>query len=421
LSLLKCKKLDYSHSSSEPAQKKIHPEREEKPVQPATMEYSKETHGGGESTDSIPSSPNTAIKAGKQRKGPDQIQTQAQGPGTAKDVDDQEEVSGASEGNNSAESKGNGFEENEAARGSIHEEGYNTEEAIASHDGEGFENEEGANGDGFEGGEGVKASEDDGDEGGIYVGEYNTEQVVDLSYHRTSLYLATEFYRLLELLMEEKTKVFDSRGVEEYNVRKLILRPYEKKPLSHYMQARVKESIIILLDNSGSMDWWAENLQLLASIALSRDDVEIYAAPNGAIQTRLTNRGYVPVDHEEVVRKLRGRRIVYVGDFDGANTPVELSFSNDVIWICPEMRYRRFKAHDWVDYTEEDFRGVFIRAWTLDEVFSALKKVDRFYNMWIDLHEGHIFEDDLDDGEGEADPEDGEEAEIDEGGSGWGG
>jgi hypothetical protein len=354
LSLLKCKKLDYSHSSSEPAQKKIHPEREEKPVQPATMKSSEETHGGDESTVSIPFSPNTAMSGAK--------------------------------------SKGNGFEENETAEGSIHEGGYNTEEAIS--DGEGFEDEEDVDGSGdeFEEDEGAEASEDNGDQGGI--GEYNTEQVVDLSYRGTSLFLATEFYRLLELLMEEKTKVFDRRVAEEYNMKKIILRPYEKKPLSHYMQARVKEAIVILLDNSGSMEWWAENLQLLASIALSRDDVEIYVAPNGNVQERLTKRGRVPVSHDEVIQSLRGRRVVYVGDFDGADTPVVLSWANDVVWICPEARYRRFESHDWVHYNEESFRGAFIRAWTLEEVFSALKRIDRFYNLWIDFHENYAFSDD---------------------------
>jgi hypothetical protein len=364
LSLLKCKKLDYSHNFSKPSQK-IHPEREEKPVQPATMKSSEETHGGDESTVSIPFSPNAMSDH------------QAQGPGTAEDVDDQEEVSEVAESKGNG---GNGFEEGEAAGGSIS-------------DGEGFEDEEDVDGSGdeFEEDEGAEA-EDNGDQGGI--GEYNTEQVVDLSYRRTSLFLATEFYRLLELLMEEKTKVFDRRVAEEYNMKKIILRPYEKKPLSHYMQARVKEAIVILLDNSGSMDWWAEQLQLLASIALARDDIDVYAAPNGVIQTRLTSKGCVPVDHAEATRKLRGRRIVYVGDFDGANMPVELSWSNEVIWICPETRYRRFKSHDWVDYTEEDFKGVFIRAWTLEEVFSALRKVDRFYNLWIDFHEDHTFYDD---------------------------
>jgi hypothetical protein len=372
LSLLRCRKLDYSPSEPQKSAQKIHPEKEEKPVVQPIKKSSEEAHGGDESTVSIPFSPSVA-KAGELREETGQSQTQTQGGPEATDGPDgeeHEEIAGVSE---------------------------NNEDAEASRSGEGFEDEEDASGNGdeieeFEGDEGAEASEDDGDEGGI--GEYNTEQVVDLSYRRASLFLMTEFYRLLELFMEERTKVFDSRGMEEYNMRKLILRPYEKKPLSHYMQARVKEAIVILLDNSGSMDWWAEQLQLLASIALSRDDVEIYAAPNGAIQTRLTNRGYVPVDHEGVMRKLRGRRVIYVGDFDGANTPVELSWSNEVIWICPEMRYRRFKAHDWVDYTEEDFKGAFIRAWTLEEAFSALKRIDRFYNLRIDFHESYVFSDD---------------------------
>lgn len=372
MSLLRCRKLDYSPSIPQKSVQKIHPEKEEKPVVQPIKKSSEETRGGDESTVSIPFSP-SVVKAGELREETGQSQTQTQeGPEATDgpDGEEHEEIAGVSE---------------------------NNEDAEASRGGEGFEDEEDAGGNGdeieeFEGDEGAEASEDDGDEDGI--GEYNTEQAVDLSRRRMSLFLATEFYRLLELLMEEKTKVFDNRGAEEYNVRKLILRPYEKKPLSHYMQARVKESMVVLLDNSGSMYWWAENLQLLASIALSRGDVEIYAAPNGSIQTRLMDRGYVPVDHEEVVKKLQGRRAIYVGDFDGANTPIELSWSNEVIWICPEMRYRRFKAHDWVDYTEEDFKGVFIRAWTLEEVFSTLRKVDRFYNLWIDFHEDHTFDDD---------------------------
>ena len=373
MSLLRCRKLDYNPSEPQKSVQKIHPEKEEKPVVQPIKKSSEEAHGGDESTVSIPFSP-SAAKAGELREETGQSQTQTQGGPEATDGPDgeeHEEIAGVSE---------------------------NNEDAVASRSGEGFEDEEDAGGNGdeieeLEGEEGAEASEDDGDEGGI--GEYNTKQVVDLSLQKMSLFLATEFYRLLELLMEEKTKVFDSRGMEEYNVRKLILRPYEKKPLSHYMQARVKESMVVLLDNSGSMDWWAEQLQLLATLALSRGDVEIYAAPNGNVQTKLTNRGYEPVDHEEIVRKLRGRRVIYVGDFDGANTPVELSWRNEVVWVCPEMRYRRFKSHDWVHYHEENFRGVFIRAWTLEEVFRALKSIDRFYDLWIDFHEDHIYSDDV--------------------------
>jgi hypothetical protein len=355
--MLRCKKLDYS--PSEPAQKnvqKVHPEREEKPVVQPTKS-SEETHGGDESTASIPFSPSPSPSTTRNEQRGVQTQKESSGP--------------------------NGGEEHEEAGGVSEESG----DARITSNAEGEDEE--SDGDGFE--EDAVASE--GNEEEDSIGEYNTEQAVDLSYRRASLFLASEFYRLLGLLMEEKTKVYDSRGADEFNVRRLLLRPYERKPLSHYLQTRVKEAIVIVLDNSGSMDWWAEELRLLASIALTMKDAELYVAPNGVVQTRLTDRGYVSVDHYEVM-KLRGRRIIYVGDYDGADTAVELSFNNEVVWICPEARYRRFESHNWVHYSEADFRGVFIRAWTLDEVFSALKRIDRFYNLRIDFHESYVFSDD---------------------------
>jgi hypothetical protein len=190
---------------------------------------------------------------------------------------------------------------------------------------------------------------------------------VKLAADGSTRYWQTEFYRFIEAIAEEKTKVYDPRSPEEYNIKKLMLRPFERKPLSYYTMSRVRDAVVLILDNSGSMEWWASNLRILADLALSREDVEVYVAPNGFIKARITSRGVEPADHEEVMRRLRGRRVVYVGDFDGANTPVELSWYNDVIWICPESRYRRFRAHDWVRYDEGDFRDAFLRVYTLSD------------------------------------------------------
>jgi hypothetical protein len=210
-------------------------------------------------------------------------------------------------------------------------------------------------------------------------------------------YYATEFYRFIENFAEEKTKVFDVKSCDEYNVKKLMFRRYQKRPLSYYKQSRIRDAIVLILDNSGSMDWWSENLQLLASLALDRKDIEVYIAPNGWIEERLLSNGHRhTVFHDDVVKRLKGRRIVYVGDYDGADTPIMLSWFNDVIWICPEERYRRFRSHDWVHYDESYFKGVFIRAWTLQEMFQGLKRVCRFGNLWIDFHTSDKFDDDYD-------------------------
>jgi hypothetical protein len=143
------------------------------------------------------------------------------------------------------------------------------------------------------------------------------------------------------------------------------------------------------------MMWWASNLSLMSGLALMRGDVEIFIAPNGFIEEQITRRKRTVADHEKVMKSMKGRKIIYVGDFDGADTPVELSRNNDVIWVCPESRYRRFASHDWVSYSESDFNGVFIRAFDLAEMFRGFRMATRLYRLWIDLHErDHDFEDD---------------------------
>jgi len=71
------------------------------------------------------------------------------------------------------------------------------------------------------------------------------------------------------------------------------------------------------------------------------------------------------------------------GYFDGANTPIELSWRNEVIWIAPESRYRRFLSHSWVKYDESKHKGAFIRAFTIDGIMKGLKKV-LGGTKWID-------------------------------------
>jgi len=97
--------------------------------------------------------------------------------------------------------------------------------------------------------------------GGDQTGAFNTAQVVDVK-ERSQMpglrRLQTEFYRMLEMLAEEKTRYFDPSLVgglvkAEYNVKKMALRRYEGKPPTRYKAPRVREAVVLLLDNSGSM------------------------------------------------------------------------------------------------------------------------------------------------------------------------
>jgi hypothetical protein len=215
------------------------------------------------------------------------------------------------------------------------------------------------------------------------VGDYNTAQVVDVKtkgLRRSDLKrLQTEFYRILEMLAEEKTKYFDPSLVgglvkAEYNVKKMALRRYEGKPPTKYKAPRVREAVVLVLDNSGSMAIWADMLRAMAELAAKRRDVEVYLAPNGYVEEQIAPVRR-KVSHDDFMKKMAGRKIIYVGDFDGANTPIELSWRNEVIWIAPEGRYKLFLSHSWVKYDESKYKGAFIRTFTIDDTMKALKKV----------------------------------------------
>jgi len=226
------------------------------------------------------------------------------------------------------------------------------------------------------------------------VGVFNTAQVVDVargSQKSDLRRLQTEFYRLLEMLAEEKTKQFDPSLVgglvkAEYDVKKMALRRYEGKPPTKYKAPRVRESVVLVLDNSGSMVEWANMLRAMAELAAKRRDVEVYLAPNGYVEEQIAPVRR-KVKHDDFMKKMSGRKVIYVGDFDGANTPIELSWRNEVIWIAPEGRYKRFLAHSWVKYDESKYKGAFIRAFNIDDVMKSLKKViggTRWIDKWID-------------------------------------
>jgi len=335
-------------------------EEEKEVVEPASCS-SEEVHGGVESTNSIQnsSSPSTEVEE------------------EVGDLDSSLDSSSGERGEERAQGEESGEGEPREKRGG----------------GESYERTEG---------ESEGEDEDEGEEDGEEqrdTYQYNTQQAVDVSgaVDSSTKYYQTEFYRFIEMIAEEKTKIYDYKDAEEYNVKKLMFRQFERKPLSSYRMVRARDTVILILDNSGSMAWWAENLRILAELALERSDVEVYIAPNGYIEGKLTAGGRSAVSHEAFMKATKGRRIIYVGDFDGANTPILLSQNNDVIWVCPESRYRRFRSHDWVSYSEEDFKGAFLRVYDLDEMFCAIKKLLAHQHVgkaWIDLHEDDEFEDD---------------------------
>jgi hypothetical protein len=407
----------------------IHPEFEEKPVVESTTQTSEDVHGGSELTFSIDS---TQSSGREQRQNGSYVNNQAnqdtQGNTPAPNADTnnnaaddnkgaQENADGEKPNDDNAlgsnadinnsdvdiNTNDQGTQEPQSTTNDVDAQPQDGNDEPGSSDGDtdsanvdddevggaqeqGNERENEQNSESDEDEESESEDEDEQSQSGVY----NTQQVVDVNADSDNTfnakYYKTEFYRFIELISEVKTRIFDPMGSEEFNIKKLMFRQFEKKPLNSYKMRRVREAVVILLDNSGSMEWWSDNLQVLAELAMRGNDVEIYLAPNGHIEEMIFPKRQL-VNHDEIMKKLRNRKIIYVGDFDGANTPIILSWYNDVIWICPEERYIRFLEHDWVHYDESRYEGTFLRIFTLQELFSAFKKLlsAPTLRFWYDL------------------------------------
>ena len=253
---------------------------------------------------------------------------------------------------------------------------------------------------------------DEEDEEQIDTPRYNTEQVFKINVKhaiKRQLYLA--FYRLVEYLSdEEKQPTLLSGQMLILNVKKLMMRQYERKPLDAYYYYRTRSQVILILDNSGSMKWLVTELNTFFKAALKRKDVQIYIAPNGHIEEYYNDKTkrFEVIRHEDAIQQIirSGLPVVYIGDFDGANTPIELSWTNRVYWICAETRYKYFTHHDWVGrclkvdnygncevfrpYHEDDFKGFFGRTFDDEDMIMVLKEFAKNVykqHFWYDKHD----------------------------------
>lgn len=115
------------------------------------------------------------------------------------------------------------------------------------------------------------------------------------------------------------------------------------------------------------MSWWANLLNALATLAVKRKDIKIVWSPNGVLEN---------------FEKFENKIVIYVGDFDGGDTPYILQkrYNCHVIWFCPEERYQDTLEHSWCSHSLNEIisSGVqFFRTNTLYDLLQAFKKVRR--------------------------------------------
>ena len=314
----------------------------------------------------------------------EQSEKTSQSSGSEESVDDEQEASNSDSQESNEENGETNVDSNDVS-----------EESDASDD---ANNTNGQNDETSESEEEEVSDSSEESEVQVNSGTYNTNQVFDYTSAKNNLKLSRALYDFIEYVADE-TKVYNNLSADYYEPKKLMLRRYQGKSLNSTKSGKVRETIVVLLDNSGSMDWVREHVLETARALIQRHDAEIYFVPNGYIETQLTKQGEVQVKHENVIDKIVSQqlKVLYLGDYDGANTPIELSWKTKVFWLCPESRYRRFRSHDWVSYDESAFQGFFARTYNAKEMVQALKRFSgfsQFTRYWYDPHEREVFQDD---------------------------
>lgn len=203
-------------------------------------------------------------------------------------------------------------------------------------------------------------------------GSPNYAEAFDLAFLRERRIINT-FAAIVSKVAEDLSG-WPIPGDDEWSVNDLMERHISRKPLTQCRQSRERESVVVILDTSGSCLPQAKFYSRIADAAVQSGDVELYAAPNAGLEARLTRRGWEKADHR--VWPFRNRTIIFFGDYDGGNHVVEASWHNKVYWFCSEGdRYPDMKVHPWCSYTMKHFKGRYYDCNHDEDFLRLLRKV----------------------------------------------
>lgn len=202
-------------------------------------------------------------------------------------------------------------------------------------------------------------------------GQPNHEQAFGLEAARKRR-LANTFATLISKVAEDlsSTPVF---GDDMWDIEALLRRRITKTPLDKCRLSYECEKVVLVLDTSGSCYEQAYFYADIAKAASSRGDVEIYDAPNA-----VTRRKFVGKEWERdntAWWRLKGRTILFFGDFDGGDAPVIASRQNKVFWFSCESRYSDMNKHNWCRFVLADFKGKYYECLREEDFLSKAKKI----------------------------------------------
>lgn len=198
-----------------------------------------------------------------------------------------------------------------------------------------------------------------------------------------SLLLKRKLLYFLEFFSQYENNEI-TEGNDNLNIEKYMFRKYEKKLPDEYKYNNKKEDIFLVLDNSGSCEYYADMISKTGKIAELLNFVQIYMAPNGVITHKIHKGKEIELSSESCDWSIipNGSNIIFLGDFDGGDILVEASKKHNIIWLCCEDRYDELNEHSWNSYELKDFNGFIYYVYNEKDIVNAINHFTQKYNIF---------------------------------------
>jgi len=170
-------------------------------------------------------------------------------------------------------------------------------------------------------------------------------------------------------------------GDDEWNIDDLMMRRITKMPINRCRQSRERSNIVLMLDSSPSCSREASFYSSLAVGAVGMKLLDVYDAPNCKVVRKFdykTRRFKEFMSKEEISAGIegwdyiRGRTVLFFGDYDGCVEIEKQSSMNKVYWFNPVFGDNEKDDSFCVG---NNFSGTIFRCKSGDDFIKILKKL----------------------------------------------
>ena len=169
-------------------------------------------------------------------------------------------------------------------------------------------------------------------------------------------------------------------GDDEWNIDDLLMRKITKMPVNACRQSRERSNIVLMLDSSPSCKKQSAFYSSLAIGAVGMNVLDVYDAPNCKVIRKFN---YRTKRFEEFMSKdevsagvkgwdyIKGRTVLFFGDYDGSEQMEQESNHNKVFWFNPDFGASKYDD----EYYLEDFSGIIYCCKNDKDFIEILKKL----------------------------------------------